>query len=773
LQWLLLYCLLRFFGIMTSKMSEYRESDYMAGTLKPPRPPVSFSRQVTWLMKISIVFRIAFFVHAIRTDAVSLPDGIFTSDFEVLLQGMLVEMLITNAIFLKFARWEDQEHWVTLWQTLYVCEFLSVRNALYNTPTFLAVGMVGLYLTYFTGVYTELTKLEKPRLPPFPLKKNDREKPRYGWLGESFAKSMKNCKFARMFITLVMYMSSIVVGFFVLYAMFISDVDDFRNLPTYRNQFNNSSQTSDDDARDVLHPVLVLAVVFGAISLLPATMVEFGAIPGLVSDWCNFKKASRSYSTGVWDICELDEDKDGPGSQLKQILQKPVLDTTIVLPCYLPNEEDILPFVLEHYMKEFGKLAQFEQAEKCRKEVLVVFNSPNQHPEFPKTVAEWSEKYEGKGFKLTVRENKESTSKCDNLNLACEILTTEVCVLNDADTMLDWTCIVRGSEHIRNGYDMAQSTNTHCLYDRLGTPGDENERQCHPYGILITIGDATKPQNMSTQTPFKHAPFNGRGGFWRTSALQQVGFDHRTVGEDHDAGYRGCAYFGFKGILDMNMLCQEQQPPDCKALTSQRIRWETAALEMRRTFSWILRSSYYGRFETFVLLWGQMQSNCNMPFQSLPFQVAVSLPIVMMKSWLSIYAFGAASDARMTLEQLCSRDNCVITFPEVRNPATGNLWNIALPLPIVIFVALTILFVLINAFDFAVRVLTTRYRPRVMFFIYYGLLKPMFVAPYFCYVQYWAMYDYCWGGAKFIATARSPLSPKNEKAGLEKPLLPR
>jgi len=488
----------------------------------------------------------------------------------------------------------------------------------------------------------------------------------------------------------------------------------------------------------------------------------------------NFKKASRSYTTGVWDICELDEDKDGPGAQLKQILQNPVLDTTIVLPCYLPNEEDILPFVLDHYMKQYEQLAKYEASSvKCKKEVLVVYNSPNQHPDFPPVIKDWQQKYDAKGFKLTVRENKESTSKCDNLNFACEIIETEVALCNDADTMLDWTCIVRGSEHIRNGYDLAQAMNSHCLYDRNGTPGDENERQCHPYGILITIGDATKPQNMSTQTPFKHAPFNGRGGFWRTASLKKVGFDHRTVGEDHDAGYRGFAYFGFKGLLDMNMLCQEQQPPDCAALTSQRIRWETAALEMRRTFSWILRSPHYGRFETFVLLWGQMQSNCNMPFQSLAFQVVGCMPLIMLKSWLSIYALGSVTDANMSLQKLCERDNCVISFEDIANPFTGNHFNIALPLPVAIFVAMTIAFICINAFDFIIRVLTTRYRPSLMFFIYYGVLKQMFVAPYFMYVQYWAMYDYCWGGAKFIATARSPLSPKSEKEALEKPLIPK
>merc|ERR1711881_811841 len=106
------------------------------------------------------------------------------------------------------------------------------------------------------------------------------------------------------------------------------------------------------------------------------------------------------------------------------------------------------------------------------------------------------------------------------------------------------------------------------------------QETCHPYGVLITIGDGTKPQNMSSQNMRGHSPFNGRGGFWRTSALKKVQFDHHTVGEDHDAAYRGFAYYGFKGILDNNMLCQEQEPPDCDSLVKQRIRWETAALDM-------------------------------------------------------------------------------------------------------------------------------------------------------------------------------------------------
>merc|ERR1712048_834236 len=107
--------------------------------------------------------------------------------------------------------------------------------------------------------------------------------------------------------------------------------------------------------------------------------------------------------------------------------------------------------------------------------------------DFAGVITEWKARFSEKGFELEVAENKQSTSKCDNLNYACELINTEICCLNDADTMLDWSCMVRGSHHISKGYDIAQAMNSHCLYDCKGTPGDENERQCHPYGILIPL----------------------------------------------------------------------------------------------------------------------------------------------------------------------------------------------------------------------------------------------------------------------------------------------
>jgi len=731
-------------------------------SLNNPRPLVVRRNVISILMKVSIVLRLVLFA--------LWQFSLFDLEWNTwVLWAMAVEMVVTSVLFLKFARWEDQEHWVTAWQTAYVLEVLSSRHALYDDVTLLLIAFVGLYGTYYVGIFTEFTKNEVARLPPFPFKKNDVERPRYGWLGKSICLTFK-WKCSRMLITAVLYLSSCAAGFFGFYAMFMSQVDDFRNLTTY--------QADADVKHGALLPLLAVAVLASCIAMIPTLLVEFAAIPGLCTDLMTIKTASRAYRTKVWDVCELDEDKE-PESALKKSLKQAgkVLDFTLVLPCYLPNEEELLPLVFQHYLHEFDELKAVErelQLPECAKVIMVVWNSPKQHPDFQPVVEEWVSKFVQEGYTLVIYENKNSTSKCDNLNFACgcstgstQKITTDMCCLNDADTMVDWSCIARGSLHIDVGkLDIAQSMNTHCKYDCMGTPGDDDERQCHPYGVLVAIGDSTKPANMSTQTPFKHAPFNGRGGFWKTTSLAKVGFDHRTIGEDHDAGYRACAYFGMKGVLDMNMLCQEQEPPNCLALTSQRIRWETAALEMRRTYSWIIRSPFYSRFEIFVLLWGQLSQNCNLPFQALPFQLASILPLIIIKGWISVYAFSPALQENFCL----NNTNCAYELGPITT-LDGSRWYFAMPLVLIIFVVFAAFFLLVNAFDFIVRVCSTRYRPRFMYFVYYGLLKGLCVQPYFVYLQYWSLFDYCWGGGKFIATARSPISPKNRDAPLSAPLL--
>jgi len=721
--------------------------------LRPPRAKASNPALTSLILKTDLVLRLGLLVFLPNRSAILGED--VTCDEKVQFQvpcaselyqppelaAVLCEQLIMVVFLAKLARWEDQGHWVTVWQVLGSLITVSIRRSFYAQPELLLVAVFLLWAQYFIGVGTEFSQICEPRLPPFPPKQADTSKPRHGWLGKSLAQKCKN-RCVRLLITFFVYISGRAFGIFLLYSFFIADVDTLQGL----------------DGN--LEKLLWVAAFSCFLSLVPQFSVELASIPGLCWDWLRMRRSSRAYKTGLWDITEIDDDLKEDGELRKKLDTHKCLPLTIVIPCYMPNEKDILEEVLDFYEEQ---LKHYPGESK----VLIVWNSPQNHPEVEDALNKRVESWPNKG--LIVKRNMWSTSKCDNLNMACDFIDTEMALLNDADTMVHWGTMVRASMWIGDeGYDIAQSVNTHNRADCIGMPGDEGEQKCHPYGVLITIGDGTKPQNMATQNMRSHTPFNGRGGFWRSSALKKVGFDHHTVGEDHDAAYRGCAYYGFKGILDNNMLCQEQEPPDCDSMVKQRIRWETAALEMRRTFMWILLSPHYTKWEAWVLIWSQLTNNCNLPLQSLPLQIASALPIVILKGYLSRFVFGVAS-TEAEKRSLCDADNCVVEFDWV-TPLLNHEFHITLSWALLAFGGVLLLYVVLAGFDFFIRVLSTRYSNKAMFLCYFAFLKSAVVVPLFVYLQFWALYDYCWGGAKFIATARSPPSAKKTE-DLSAPLL--
>jgi len=749
--------------ILPKFVSKMAGTDKWQFSLASPRPAIQNKGAVTGILNLDIALRFAGLVYLpniaqiaqYRTGVEPCVTEFHTqcnSDLfgQTLLMGLLGEQLIMSIFLACYGRWEDQMHLITTWQVLGAFMTIALRRSFYAQPYFLLGALALLYVQYFVGVGTELTQICQPRLPPFPPKSADTSKPRHGWLGKNLANRFRT-RLARMLITAFIYLMGCAFSFFLLYAFFIADVDNLRGL-------------WEDDSENY-QILLWVGVSASVMSIVPLIIVEFGMIPGLFWDCFRMLHASKAYNTKVFEIAEIDDDLKENGQLRTQMDKHKALSLTIVIPCYMPNEEEILPEMLDFYEEQ---LKHYPGESK----ILIVWNSPNNHPQFEELMRERESKWPTKGG-LVVKRCLYSTSKCDNLNMACDFIYTEIACLNDADTMLHWGTMVRGSIWIKDhGYDIAQSMNVHCKADCKGMPGEEGQETCHPYGVLITIGDGTKPQNMSSQNMRGHSPFNGRGGFWRTSALKKVGFDHHTVGEDHDAAYRGFAYYGFKGILDNNMLCQEQEPPDCKSLVSQRIRWETAALEMRRTFIWILMSPHYSTLEKFILIWSQLSQNCNMPCQSFPLQVATGMPIIIVKGFLSKFMF--LPDPALTKEQLCEQVHCLYSFPWTL-PVVGTQITVMLNSALLLFLGVGMFFCLVNLVDYCLRVKITRYRPRAMFLCYYACLKTWFVVPFFVYLQYWAIYDYCWGGAKFIATARSPPSVKKvadeEQAGLAAPLL--
>ena len=162
-----------------------------------------------------------------------------------------------------------------------------------------------------------------------------------------------------------------------------------------------------------------------------------------------------------------------------------------------------------------------------------------------------------------------------------------------------------------------------------------------------------------------------------------------------------------------------------------------------------------------------------MTCQAFPLQVATGFPIIIVKGYVSMFMWNPAASL-VGDEALCAADHCVYSFP-CTNPLTKTDFLVTLNTPLLVYLGMGLFFLLVNLVDYVLRVKITRYSSRAMFLCYYACLKGLLVVPLFVWLQYWALYDYCWGGAKFIATARSPPSQKKvadeETGNLGAPLL--
>ena len=57
--------------------------------------------------------------------------------------------------------------------------------------------------------------------------------------------------------------------------------------------------------------------------------------------------ASKVYNTKIFEIAGIDDDSKKQGVLQMQMAGYQALSLTTVIPCYMPNEEEILPAVLD------------------------------------------------------------------------------------------------------------------------------------------------------------------------------------------------------------------------------------------------------------------------------------------------------------------------------------------------------------------------------------------------------------------------------------------
>jgi len=631
-------------------------------------------------------------------------------------QIFLVESLLTSFVLWTWARWEDVGHYLTLWCALGAVMCLPILDILFQDELLFMLNALLLFSAQALYLVTHFTSNIPIRLPPFEVKQFDTVQSDSGWLGDKICSYVRTDRY-RSAITFMFMMSDTLTSSPLLLLVAAS-------LPCFQVPANHELF--------VILGFLLASMNIVTLPMIIAKCVMFKSLFGLL---LKKDEASSIYNTGDYEVAEIDSDAQAMSNLRAKTSQSMWPSITVILPCYMPIEESIIMDVLGWYRKQGdeypGELL-----------VLVVWNSPQEHPCISEKLSALCKEWPG----LSVHRHEMSTSKADNLNLAISLLTTDVVLVNDADTIVSAACMCRAAMHIHMGnFDVAQCCNTHCLNDYQGTP-DGKDRGCFLYQPVIAWLDSF-PEGNFLKSYYDRCPFNGRGGFWRVDALKAVGFDHRCLSEDHDAFHRGAAVFGFRGTLDINMLCQERLPPTCSAFINQRVRWRTGAYQTRRNLPMVFKSPNFGLFEKCIEASGMSEKFLFM--ETIPFRMLALLVFLSLRT----YVF-----QRVFIGGLPMSGDGLRFSLQFHVPIVGHI-QVAIPhgdhcfLFIIGNCIMGLLGILIQVANEVLVLMCTRYTP-VLGGILLKTVRVILIDPVMSYVEGKAFHQYLWGGAQFIPTIR-------------------
>lgn len=438
-------------------------------SLRPPRAPNRHARTVMGVLVGDMCVRGLWIAYLVVYQLQPVCLNEFGSTCMANLLGpvpltiMAIEIFASSVFVAKFGRWEEHAHMITFWEVLAAWMVFLVRRALYNNPALFLIQMLGLIATYVVGILTNFYENGEVRIPKFCPKNADRDKPRGGWLGVGSFNRYRTM-FSRCLITLIMYLTMCTKIIGITYFGGISVEDDLRGM---------------DGNLSILFSI---AIGLSVITLLPNLIVDFSTMPEFWDDFRTTKKSSNAYKTGGYEVMTIDEDAREDSDLKRQLKGHKCASLTVVVPCYMPNEEEIIFEVLDTYKKE-----QKEYPGEFK--VMIVWNSPKEHTETEERLSAYAAQWPH----LVVHRVINSTSKCDNLNYAIDRLTTEIALLNDADTIVNAATMCRASLNIMTGkkVDIAQSVNSHCAEDKSGCI-EGSGFFC--FGPMVTMIDSSKPK---------------------------------------------------------------------------------------------------------------------------------------------------------------------------------------------------------------------------------------------------------------------------------------
>ena len=227
---------------------------------------------------------------------------------------------------------------------------------------------------------------------------------------------------------------------------------------------------------------------------------------------------------------------------------------TVLVPCYLPNEQPIILETIRHIIEKIEYDYPFT--------LIVCYNTPKPM-EFEKTLAKLDGTVFPNGRSLRVLHVDGSISKAENLNAALDIVDTENLVIYDADHHPEPDSLLIASAAMRtHGASCIQGSTFLRSRPTLLAAYINAEFFVTHFVFFPAMQFAT---SMGV--------FGGSNALWKTEALRGYQFRRDMQTEDIDLSAR--ALIGGKVHIRFEPRCRsgELPPSSFVALYHQRLRW--------------------------------------------------------------------------------------------------------------------------------------------------------------------------------------------------------
>lgn len=244
-----------------------------------------------------------------------------------------------------------------------------------------------------------------------------------------------------------------------------------------------------------------------------------------------------------------------PIAALEVRAQVPLI--SVIVSAYLPNEQDLIVETIMHLATEMN-------VPSYNLQLILAYNSPDDLP-----VEDALGSLNRITANFTPLRVTGSRSKAENIVAALQLCEGEMTVLLDADHHPLPDAFERAYRWLMRGYDVVQG--------RCVVRNQQENTQTRYLSVEFEQMYAVAHSGRSLATD--NAIFAGTNGYWRTSALKEIGMDTRMLTEDIDSSIRGMLA-GYRFVHDRSIVSSELATSTWQAWWHQRVRWAQGWLQV-------------------------------------------------------------------------------------------------------------------------------------------------------------------------------------------------